>query len=156
MESLLNKGMGFVPVTSKVNISQIAADHKYFTRNMTWVEFWFDRPVDESDESEKPRIFKEKKSNFPRNHPTPEALKAFFHATQSEIMDPGNRNKDVRPNLSPAETEALSELMRLQKARVITIQRCDKGGGLILLDTPEYIRAGNNHLASFGIVHDEE
>ena len=30
------------------------------------------------------------------------------------------------------ETEALSELMRLQKARVITIQRCDKGGGIII------------------------
>ena len=63
-------------------------------------------------------------------------------------MDPGNRNTNVRPNLSPAETEALSELMRLQKARVITIQRCDKGGGIIILNTPDYIRAGEKHLTS--------
>ena len=42
----------------------------------------------------------------------------------------------------------MSELMRLQKSRVITIQRCDKGRGLIILDTPEYIRAGEKHLTS--------
>ena len=38
--------------------------------------------------------------------------------------------------------------MRLQKSRVITIQRWDKGRGLIILDTPEYIRAGEKHLTS--------
>ena len=42
----------------------------------------------------------------------------------------------------------MSKLMRLQKSRVITIQRCDKGGGLIIRDTPEYIRAGEKHLTS--------
>ena len=36
--------------------------------------------------------------------------------------------------------------MRLQKAQVITIQRCDKGGGIIILNIPDYIRAGENHL----------
>ena len=41
------------------------------------------------------------------------------------------------------ETEALSELMRLQKARVITIQRCDKG--IIILNTQDFIRPGENH-----------
>ena len=70
----------------------MAADHKYFTRNMTWVEFWFDRDEDESDVDVKPKIFKEKKSNFPKNNNPPEALTTFFRATKSEIMDPGNRN----------------------------------------------------------------
>ena len=115
---------------------------------MTWIEFWFGKDEDESDVDAKPKIFKEKKSNFPKNRNPPEALKTFFHATKSEIMDPGNRNRNVRPNLSPAETEALSELMRLQKSRVITIQRCDKGGGIIILNTDEYIRAGDSHLTS--------
>ena len=38
--------------------------------------------------------------------------------------------------------EALSELTRLQKAWVITIQRCDMGWGIIILN----IRAGEKHL----------
>ena len=49
-----------------------------------------DRDEDESDVDEKPKIFKEKKSNF--NSKPPEALNTFFRATKSEIMDPGNRN----------------------------------------------------------------
>ena len=104
MESLLNKGMGFVPVPSK---------HKHFTKNMTWVEYWFDKDEDDSEMDGKPKIFKEKKSNFPKKRKLPEALTTFFRATESEIMVPGNRNRNVRPNLSPVETEALSELMRL-------------------------------------------
>ena len=82
MESLLNKGMGFVPVTSKVNISQIAADHKHFTRNMTWVEYRFDKDEDDSEMDGKPKIFKEKKSNFPKKRKPPEALTTFFRATE--------------------------------------------------------------------------
>ena len=62
MESLLNKGMGFVPVPSKVNISQIAADHKHFTRNMTWVECWFDKDEDDSEKGEKVQFPEEKKA----------------------------------------------------------------------------------------------
>ena len=42
----------------------------------------------------------------------------------------------------------MSELINLQKNRVITIKECDKGGGLIILDTDEYIRSCNQHLSS--------
>ena len=74
-------------------------------------------------------------------------LKSFF-ASRSEIMDPGNRNKNVRPNLSREKIEALKQLIELQRSRTLRFQACDKGCGIIVLDTPEYIRSCYAHLSS--------
>ena len=101
------------------------------------------------DEKEfKPGIFKEKKHNFPQNYVPPAALKTFIHATKSEICDPQNRNKNVRPNLPPDEKVAMKELIDLQNNRVITIKECDKGGGLLILDTVDYLDSCAKHLKS--------
>ena len=43
---------------------------------------------------------------------------------------------------------ALKELIRLQRERIITIKACDKGGGIIILDFNEYLRACYMHLSS--------
>ena len=52
----------------------------------------------------------------------------------------------IHCNLPKEELNALKELINLQRNRVITIQSCDKGGGIIILDTSEYIRSCNEHL----------
>ena len=49
-------------------------------------------------------------------------------------------------NIPPEEIAALKELIRLQKERIITIKACDKGGGIIILDFDEYLRACYMHL----------
>ena len=66
----------------------------------------------------------------------------FLNVTNSEILDPNNRNK----SLPPEEIKALGELIKLQKDTVITIKPCDKGAGIIILDFDEYIRSCNEHL----------
>ena len=143
MENLLNHGLNFAITPLKLNMTQVLVDFKRFERTMLWQEFWAGKPTAEY----KPPIFKKQKTNLPTKHPTPQALKVFLNATNSELSDPQNRNK-IRPNLPPDEVEALGELIRLQKERVITIKPCDKGAGIIILDFEDYMKSCENHLNS--------
>ena len=146
MESLLNRGMNFALTPNKVDFTKLLVEFKYFERSLLWKDYWSNQPPQE--EEYKPGIFKKKKSNFPKDHHPPKALKDFISATRSELEDPQNRNKNIHPNITSDEAQALSELINLQKNRVITIKECDKGGGIIILDTDEYIRSCNQHLSS--------
>ena len=42
----------------------------------------------------------------------------------------------------------MKQLIGLQRSHTLTFQACDKGGGIIVLDTPEYIRSCYAHLSS--------
>ena len=77
----------------------------------------------------------------------PSHKKIFLNGVQSEIKDPGNRNK-ARPNLPKDEAKALVELVRLQRERVIVIKPADKGSGIVILDFADYLTSCNNHLQS--------
>ena len=145
MESLFNRGLSFVPTPEKINFTQVLADLKYFERNMYWKEKMYDP---EEEKEFKPGIFKEKKHNFPQKYVPPEALKTFIHATKSEICDPQNRNNNVKQNLPAAEKQALKQLIDLQNNRQITIKECDKGGGILILDTVDYLDSCAKHLKS--------
>ena len=81
-------------------------------------------------------IFKEKKTDTPQKLTPPE--KTFIRVTKSELQDPENQNKNVKPNLPRDELLAPNELIDLQKKRGITIWKVDKGGRIIILGTPEY------------------
>ena len=104
---------------------------------MIWKEFWMNRT---QEQTYKPPIFKSRKTNFPKNHKSPNGLKTYLGAVKSEIMDPHNRVK-VKCNLPEDEIEALMELVKLQKERKITIKQCDKGAGIIVLNFVDYIQA---------------
>ena len=84
---------------------------------------------------------------FLRNHQAPKGLQEYLAAVKSDLMDPKNRNKS-KYNLLDEETEALKELVKLQKEGVIVIRHCDKGAGIIILDFNEYINACERHLES--------
>ena len=62
-------------------------------------------------------------------------------------MDPRNRNIE-KCNLPQDELNALKDLIKLQRERIITIKACDKGAGLIILDFNTYMRACYDHLLS--------
>ena len=141
MENLLNRGLNFVVLPEKLNLTQVLVDFRKFERTMLWTEFWSGQP----QENHKPPIFKTHKTNLPKKHPTPKTLKNMLAATKSEILDPENRNQ-ARPNLPPGEMKALARLIELQKYQVITIKPCDKGGGIIILYFSDYISACEKHL----------
>ena len=69
-------------------------------------------------------------------------------------MDHRNRN-NISCNLPQDEIQAVKDLIKLQKEKVIVIKPCDKGAGIIILDYPVYMRACYEHLASEKIIGDE-
>jgi hypothetical protein len=145
MDQVLNRGFNFSILPQKIDTTQIEVDLKKFKRSVLWQEFHFG-----SDEQkfvpEKP-FFKQQKSNMPRNHNTPDDLRMFLHAIESELLDPRNRNKEDI-NLPIEEQEALRELIKLQKDRKIVIKPCDKGAGIIILVFKDYLKVCYEHLAS--------
>ena len=117
-------------------------DFKRFERAMVWKEFWYGK---ESEEPYVPPIFKQKKSNFPRNHKSPKGLQDYLAAVKSDLVDPQNRRRVVT-NIPEEEKEALFNLIKLQKDRVIVIKPCEKGAGIIILDFVEYMQSATEHL----------
>ena len=144
MTKILNRGLKFSVLPLKMDLTQLLTEFRRHERTMVWKEFWYNS---ENDEAYEAPIFKEKKSNFPRNHSAPKGLQDYLVAVKSEILDPKNRYK-VDTNISEEEKEALKELIKLQKERKIVIRPCDKGAGIIILDFEEYIKACQEHLES--------
>ena len=145
MKEVLNPGLNFAILPLKLDITQVLVDFKKYERSMIWKEFWFNR--EEENNNFTPPIFKEDKTNLPKNHKVPEGLKIMLGAVKSEIVDPKNRNK-VESNISKELVDALTELIKLQKMRQIIIKRCNKRAGIIILDYEEYVCACYAHLDS--------
>ena len=86
MVELLNLGLNFAILPLKLDITQVLVDFKKYERSMAWKEFWFGK--EEETKNYKPPIFKEVKTNFPKNHKMPEGLKTMLGAIKSEILEP--------------------------------------------------------------------
>lgn len=66
----------------------------------------------------------------------------------------GTDLKQIHPNLSKQEREALAELILLQENGVIVIQPADKGSGWCILDRTDYLFEANRQLNSKLIKND--
>ena len=142
MVTLLNRGLNFAILPLKLDLTQVLVDFKRFERSIIWHEFWYGS---ENKEPYSPPIFRLQKRNLPKNHSTPKELKSYLSAIKSEITDPRNRN-NVKCNLPVDEMNALKELIKLQRDRVIIVKPCDKGAGIIILDFNIYMKACYEHL----------
>ena len=81
MMNLLNRGLNFAVKPSSINLSNILTDFKKFERKIKWQEFF----SGQENPDYTPPIFKQEKTNLPRNHPTPRPLKVFLN-TESLIF----------------------------------------------------------------------
>ena len=144
MEKLLNRGLNFSVLPNKMDLTQVLTDFKSFERNMVWTEFFHGR---EDIEIYKPPIFKTTKNHMPKNYSTPEDIKIYLSSLKSEINDQRNRIKE-KCNLPVDELNALKDLIRLQKDRIIVIKACNKGAGIMILNFNEYMKACYEHLLS--------
>ena len=140
MVNLLNRGFNFSILPLKMDIIQVLVDFKRFERTLIW------HGRDQTEERKEP-IFKNKKRNMPKNYISPQGLQTFIGAVKSEIMDPLKRNK-IRCNIPIEEVNALKELTKLQRDRIIVIKACDKGAGIIILNFDDYLKVCYSHLWS--------
>ena len=105
MQNLLNRGLIFSILPLKLDITQVLVDYKRFERSVVWHEFWFGR---DQGKDRKTPIFKQNKTNLPKNYTTPESFKMFLGAVKSEILDPRHLNH-VNCNLPQPEIQAMKD-----------------------------------------------
>ena len=130
MKNLLNRGFNFSILPLKLDLTQVLVDFKRFERSMIWHEYFYGTEIEGETRG---KIFKSSKTNLPKNYKSPDGLKTYLGSVKSEIMDHRNRN-NISCNLPQDEIQALKDLIKLQKEKVIVIKPCDKGAGIIILD----------------------
>ena len=92
-----------------------------------------------------------KKSNLPQA-PPPQALDTFLKGVESEIL--GSIRKDTKLNVTTDELKAVQELKKEQEQGTIRLSAIDKGGGIAVMDTQQYVdEMIKQHLKS---VHKDE
>ena len=142
MKSLLGRALNFAVMPLKLDITEVLVDFNRFARAAIWHEYWHGR---EKDKDYKKPLFRSQKNNLPKNYQTPKGLKSYLDSVKSAIMDPRNRNKEDC-NLPVEEVQALKELIKMQRDRVIIIKPCDKGAGILILDFKSYMKSCYEHL----------
>ena len=84
MHHVLNKGLNYSVLPSKVDNTLLLAEHKKFERTILWRQFWADR---DSTQNNTIPIFNLNKTNFPNLKPA-ESLTMFLGSIKSDIMNP--------------------------------------------------------------------
>ena len=78
MTKLLNRGLNYAVLPLKLDITEVLTDFRRFERRVIWKEFWFNK---ETTVEKALPIFKQKKTNMPKDHQTPKALKVLLNDT---------------------------------------------------------------------------
>ena len=114
----VNRGFNFSILPQKLDFTQTLVEFRKYERAAIWHEFHYGKEDNHDFEG---HIFREEKTNMPKNYSIPEGLKTFLAAIKSEIQDPRNRN-EVPCNIPQDELVALKELIHLQKERIFFYQ----------------------------------
>ena len=119
MESVLNKGLGFVVTPYHINKTELMKQIDRWKRSLRWKEHHFDRDTNnnsdpsDADESGIPNIFRHEKTNLPREAPS-QLLAMYMAAVESELLASCNR-RNSRTNLTLGEQKALEDLKLAQR-----------------------------------------
>ena len=89
-ETLLNKGLNFVPTPTTVNTTLFEANIQRFNRKIRWMEYFHSNSPDDdtnSDTTASPNIFKHLKYNFPPSSHNPlRSLLNFLDSIHDDIL----------------------------------------------------------------------
>ena len=141
---LLNRGLSFVPMPKTLNITQTMADLDKYGRKLKWSEFFFEKEENE-DPDHIPNVFRPEKYNLPSTKP-PQSLNTYLGALYSDILGSCKKPKSCKDNLSADERAAIKDLIHAQSSGVIQIKPVDKGGGLAIMNTSDYLKEMSSQL----------
>lgn len=133
--SLLSKGLTYVP-TSTPKEASIEESLDNFDRSNRIKYFFRGQP------ERKPHPFKEPSTWMPPK--ASKGIETYLHRIRTNLHKV-NINKHIKPNLNPQEKKALTTLA---KDPNIIIKSADKGSGIVVEDTKNYVRDGEEHLAN--------
>lgn len=152
--NVLSKGLSFCPST-KPDWFELELDLTRFFRALK-LRVWFGsnpRPITEPAETEHIPAFRLRDvdlyipSDFVPNIQS-NAIDAYIDAVKKDIKALRCSSENLRfshPNMSKCEFEALDELVHNHD---LTIKPADKGGGIVVMDTSQYIEEAMSQLRS--------
>lgn len=130
--SVLSKGFSFVPTRNKIDMAKVQSDLAEWERRMRLREFFYNRERTGLKEEEP---WKKKESDFTPEPGRDRFLDAYIEAVKGDIIN-GIKNK-IDTNLTKLEDKALKALLNDTS---IVIRPADKGSGVVVVDTDDYIR----------------
>ena len=132
--------MSYVITPRFANKTEIKADIADYHRRLRWKEYHYTEQGSEDSDNEQdsgPKsFFKTKKCNLPQSAPPP-ALDCYMKAVESEVM--ASVSKSTKPNVPTNELKALKTLQEAQENGEIRLACVDKGGGVAILNTKDYV-----------------
>ena len=158
MENLLNHGLSFVPVPNKLNITQIKTELDRYERSILWKDFWFENKNEHSNEETDyvKSVLKSNKTNFPVSRASSQ-LRMYLNSIHSDVVGSCSKRHETKKkyNLSREERAAIQSLKEAQSSGTITIKECDKGGGVCIMNTEDYVNEMNTQLTTVFKNNDE-
>ena len=147
---LLEKGLTFIPTRDKVNTTSILADLCEWERRMRLKKYYYDKktqnePITEDSQDmtlhDKIKARERNKIFIP---PTgrDKNLDLYIDLVKEDILK--NISRKHNSNLTDKERNALKTLMNDQS---IIIRPADKGSGIVIMDTDDYIKKVNEDLS---------
>ena len=137
-QSLLSKGLKFVPARKSVDKGKLIADLRTWERRMRLREYFRDRDAEEDDADE---CRYKKESSWTPNAGRDKWLDAYIKAVKDDVIS-GLRKK-VKLNMTQAENQAMRDLLNDDD---IVIRPADKGSGIVIMDTIDYVEKLNEEM----------
>lgn len=136
--SALNKGLGFVPATFRPSIRDIDRDVIRFERKLQLHYFFKSK-----QETKDPHVFKKAFEQNPDWWPKSLNGQITKFCTKIKCLLYETRRHRGFANLTPKEIAALKSL---SENRQLVIKKCDKGGGIAVMDSSDYVNKIDNML----------
>jgi len=132
-KEILSKGLKFIPTTNKYDITKLQSDLCEWERRMRLKEYFHDKQNDQEKDNIKPWM--KKKSRFTPTPGREKSLDTYIDAVKREILY-GLKDR-VQSNISDKESKALQSLLNDSS---IIIRPADKGSGVVVVNTEDYIK----------------
>lgn len=140
-ESLLSKGLGFIPTTG-LNFTNTKLGISKFINRLKIQNFFYKSDHLTNTEHIKFDPFKLPSTWSPHDSLTPKAI-TDFQIQLNQFLDSTPKNYKLRDNLTPEERDSLK---KLKNNKNIIIKPADKGQGIVVLNTSDYILEANRQL----------
>jgi hypothetical protein len=136
--SVLNKGLGFVPSAFKPSLVDIDKDIKRFERKLQLHFFFSNKEMDDENFPVK-RSFKRNSNWWPKR------LNGHITEFCSKVKKLLGATLKFKGRANPTKIE-MTALKNLSNNKQIVIKKCDKGGGIAVTDSSEYVAKINSML----------
>ncbi len=136
--TLLNRGLGFIPTPTFTNQTKLVKELDRFHRRLLLHYYFTKKNLDNNitDDHQDVYTFLKSLGRNPDWKPniTNPYINNLIHKLSGKISSINNKN--IKRNLSKKEKSALHDL---KNNKNIIIKKCDKGGGIAILDRTVYI-----------------